>query len=83
MTVTLLPPWRNAAAELFSGRFGYGDVVSHETLQAAFGLPKPKGPLMAEEYEAWKLAVVAQVDALSAFLLEERNICLKSIHGHG
>ena len=83
MTVHLLPPWKNAAAELFAGKYGYGDVVPHEELQASLNLPKPTGRITVEEYESWRLAVLAQVDALSVFLLEERNICLKAVPGQG
>lgn len=81
--VHLLPPWRNAAAELFAGRYTYGDVVPHEELQAALNLPKPVGRVTVDEYEGWRLSLLAQVDALSAFLLEERNMCLKAIPGQG
>lgn len=81
--VTMLPAWRNAAAELFSGQFGYGDIVPHADLRAALSLPKPTGRLTAEEYESWQLALVAQVDALSAHLLEEKNMCLKAVPGQG
>lgn len=81
--VILLPPWRNAAAELFSGKYGYGDVVPHSELQEALRLPKPTGKVEVEEIEKWKLALLAQMDGLVNFLLEERNICLKAIPGEG
>lgn len=83
MTVQLMPAWRNAAAELFAGRFGYGDVVPHQVLQAALNLPKPTGRITVDEYESWRLALLSQVDGLSVFLLEERNMCLKAIPGQG
>ncbi len=79
----LLPPWRNAAAELFGDKYGYGDVVPHEELQAALMLPKPTGRITVEEYEEWRLSLLAQVDALGTFLLEERNMCLKAVPGQG
>lgn len=81
--VHLLPAWRNAAAELFTGRYTYGDVVPHEELQAALMLPKPAGKITVDEYEQWRLALLAQVDALSTFLLEERSMCLKAVPGQG
>lgn len=81
--VTLLPAWRNAAAELFSGRYSYGDMVPHEVLQAALGLPKPTGKITVDEYESWRLALLAQIDGLATFLLEERNMCLRSVVGRG
>lgn len=81
--VTLLPPWRNAAADLFAGRYTYGDVVPHDVLQAALGLPKPAGKITVEEYEEWRLGLLSQVDALGAFLLEERSMCLKAVPGQG
>lgn len=81
--VYLLPPWRNAAAELFAGRYGYGDVVPHEELQAALMLPKPTGRITVEEYEEWRLSLLAQVDSLGTFLLEEKNMCLKAVPGQG
>lgn len=81
--VHLLPAWRNAAAELFSGQYGYGDVISHEALREALRLPEPKGKLTVTEYESWRLALVAQIDALSDWLLEEKNMCLRNIQGQG
>ena len=83
MTVHLLPPWRNAAAELFAGRYTYGDVVPHEELQVSLMLPKPTGRITCEEYEEWRLSLLGQVDALATFLLEERNMCLKAVPGQG
>jgi hypothetical protein len=80
---TLLPPWRNAAKDLFSGRYGYGDVVPHEELQEALGLPKPAGKVEVEDVERWRLALLSQMDALSTFLLEERSICLRVVPGVG
>lgn len=81
--IHLLPPWRNAAAELFAGRYSFGDIVPHEELQAALRLPKPSGRVTVEEYESWRLSLLAQTDALSAFLLEEKNICLRAVPGQG
>lgn len=81
--VHMLPAWRNAAAELFSGQYSYGDVIAHETLREALRLPEPTGRLSREEWEAWRLALVAQVDALSDWLLEEKNMCLRNIQGQG
>lgn len=82
--VHLLPAWRNAAAELFgSGAYTYGDVIAHETLRAALRLPEPTGKLSREEWEGWRLALVAQVDALADWLLEEKSMCLRNIQGQG
>lgn len=81
--VHLLPAWRNAAAELFSGQYRYGDVISHETLRVALRLPEPQGKLTREEWESWRLSLVAQVDALSDWLLEEKNMCLRNVQGQG
>lgn len=81
--VHLLPAWRNAAAELFAGRYTYGDVVPHDELQAALLLPKPTGRITVDEYEEWRLSLLAQVDALANHLLEERNMCLKAVPGQG
>lgn len=79
----LLPPWRNAAAELFASKYTYGDIVPHSELQAALMLPKPTGKITVEEYEEWRLSLLAQVDALGTFLLEEKNMCLKAVPGQG
>lgn len=83
MSVRMLPPWKNAAAELFGGKYGYGDVVSHNELYDSMSLPKPKGLVSVETLENWKLEVLSQIELLKAFLLEERNICLRSIPGRG
>lgn len=82
-TVTMMPPWRNAAAELFAGKYGYGDIVPHDELLAAFYLPKPTGKRTFEEYDQWRLAVLAQQDALAEWLLEERNMMLVAVPGQG
>jgi hypothetical protein len=83
-TVHLLPAWRNAAAELFaSGRYTYGDVIPHEVLRLALRLPEPHGKLTLSELESWRLSLVAQIDALSDWLLEEKNMCLRSLPGQG
>lgn len=81
--VHLLPPWRNAAAELFADRYTFGDIVPHDELQESLRLPKPAGRVTVEEYEGWRLSLVAQVEALSNFLLEEKNMCLKAVPGQG
>lgn len=81
--VHLLPAWRNAAAELFSGRYTYGDEIAHEELQQALRLPKPTGLMKPEEYERWRLDLLSQVDALADWLLEEKNMCLQSVQGRG
>lgn len=79
----MLPPWRNAAAELFAGKYGYGDIVPHADLLTAFYLPKPTGKITVDEYEQWRLAVLAQQDALAEWLLEERNMLLVAVPGQG
>ena len=79
----LHPAWKHAVAELFSGKFAFGDVVSHEELQAVLGLPKPRGKIEVEQYESWRLSLLSQVDALTDYLLEEKNICLRSVIGEG
>lgn len=79
-----LPPWKNALTSLFKpGGYGYGDLIPHEVLQGALGLPKPTGRIQVEEYEAWRLQLVGQVEALSSALLEDRNMCLQSVIGRG
>lgn len=79
----LHPAWKNAAAELFSGKYAYGDIVPHEELQAVLGLPKPTGKIEVEQYENWRLSLLSQVDALTDFLLEEKHICLRTVIGEG
>lgn len=81
--VTYLPAWRNAVATLFGGKYTYGQIVSHDELLTAFDLPKPVGKITTEEYEHWRLAVLSQQDALSEWLLEERNMLLVNVPGQG
>ena len=64
--ISYSPPWKNAAQELFSGKFGFGDMVTHEELNAALSMPEPTGT--AEEYKNWSLARMPQLDALSQWL---------------
>lgn len=78
------PPWRNAMAVLFApGGYTYGQLIPHDVLQAALGLPKPDGRITVDEYEAWRLKLVSQVEALSEALLEDRSMCLQSVPGQG
>ncbi len=79
--VSYTPPWKNAAQELFSGKFGFGDMVTHEQINSAMSMPEPTGT--AEEYKAWALARMPQFDALAQWLLETHNMCLASVHGQG
>lgn len=81
--VTLLPPWKNAAAVLFGERYNFGDIVPHDELLASFSLPKPTGKITVDEYETWRLSVLAQQEHLSEWLLEERNMLLVSVSGQG
>lgn len=81
--VHMLPAWRNAAAELFSGKFSYGDVVTHAELQGSLRLPKPTGLVVPEAYERWRLDLLSQIAALSEWLLEEKSMCLSNVQGQG
>ncbi len=78
--ISYLPAWKNAIVDLFSGKYGYGDIVSHEELDAAFRLVKPETGSF-DEFESWKLKRL--IDALACYLLEERNICLRNLQGRG
>lgn len=78
-----LPAWKNAVAVLFSGKYTYGDIVSHEELRSALGLPKPVEKLHVDKVKQWEHRLLAQVDQLSAYLLEEKFICLRNVIGEG
>lgn len=82
--VSYSPPWKNALTVLF-GPDGYkhGDLIPHEVLQGALGMVKPKGKVDVEDYEAWRLRLVSQIEALQDSILEERNMCLQSVIGQG
>jgi hypothetical protein len=79
----LLPPWKNAVAELFSGRYGYGDVVPHKVIHEALSLPKPKGKVHVSILEKWRLALMTQMEQLERHLLEKQNMCLANVYGQG
>ena len=82
--ISYTPPWKNAMAVLFGpDGYDYGELIPHEVLQEALGLPEPTGRITADELKSWQLRLVTQVTALSAALLEERNMCLKSVIGQG
>lgn len=81
--LSLHPAWRQAAADLFGNRYAFGQIVPHEELQEALRLPKPQGRITVDEYEGWRLALLAQVDALATYLLEEKSMCLKAVAGQG
>jgi hypothetical protein len=82
-SLSLLPPWKNAAAELFGKKYTYGQIVPHDEMQAAMSLQKPEGRITAQEYESWRLSLLSQVDALATFLLEEKAMCLRAVPGQG
>lgn len=82
-SLSLLPPWKNAAAELFGKKYSFGQIVPHDEIQAAMGMQKPEGKITAQEYESWRLSLLAQMDALATFLLEDRRMCLRAIPGQG
>lgn len=79
----LSPKWRQAAAELFGKKYRHGDVVPHEELRIALGLPTPTGKIEVEKYEEWRLALVGQIEALKAHLLETMNMDLQPVSGRG
>jgi hypothetical protein len=81
--VSLYPAWKQAAADLFAGKYSFGDVVSHEELQEALKLPKPTGRVEVAKYERWRLDLLSQVEALAGYLLEEKNMCLRALPGRG
>ncbi len=79
----LSPKWKQAAADLFDGKYGFGDVVPHEEMREALGLPTPTGRIEVEEYERWRMALVGQIESLKAHLLEAKNMDLQSVVGRG
>ncbi|MES2634025.1 MAG: hypothetical protein V4669_13710 [Pseudomonadota bacterium] len=79
----LSPPWKQVAKDLFGTKYTFGQIVPHEELQTALKLPKPTGLVEVEDYERWRLALMAQIDALSTFLLDERSMCLRAVAGQG
>lgn len=79
--VSYLPPWKNAAFLLFGGKYNFGDVITHEELNASLGMVEPT--TTADAYKQWSLKRIPQIDALSQWLLEEKNMCLASVHGQG
>lgn len=78
------PPWKNAMAVLFDqGGYTFGDLISHEKINEAFGMPEPKGKVEVEDFKDWQIRRLSQMEALSDALLEERSMCLQNVVGQG
>lgn len=80
--ISYTPAWLNAALTLTGDRnLNYGDFISHEELNALLNMPEPKTSL--SEYKEWTVRRISQIEALSRWFLEERNMCLASVHAEG
>jgi hypothetical protein len=79
----LSPRWKHVAVTMFGTKYKHGDVVPHEVLRVALGLPTPTGKVDVDEYEDWRLKLVSQIESLKSYLLESKNMDLQAVVGRG
>ena len=78
------PMWRQAVQDLMQ-EFQYGDLISHEWLEARFGMPSiaESHRLTAEQFRERQFEWLANVEAFKSELLKEHQVCLQSVRGKG
>lgn len=80
----LFPAWKQAIED-FLAEFKYGDLVSHDWLEARFGMPPlaEVGSMKPEEYRERQWQWVSSMDAFKSELLRDHQVCLQSVRGKG
>jgi hypothetical protein len=78
--VTQLPAWKEAVSNF---DFDYGDVISKEWLYESFGLEKPTAFTPNDKVKQIELAFLSNFKKLEEYLLEERQMALKTLRSVG
>jgi hypothetical protein len=75
------PTWlQNAINEFNSSNHKDGDILTHDWIKYALQIPEPKNLSEAERIQ-W--LAMGRVEAFKDWLLESRNIAIKSVRGQG
>jgi hypothetical protein len=75
------PTWlQNAINEFNSSNHKDGDILTHDWIKYALNIPEPKNLSEAERIQ-W--LAMGRVEAFKDWLLENRNIAIKSVRGQG
>lgn len=78
--ITKLPGYKNAIDKF---DFDYGAEISHKWFFEAFGIPMPDNKTFHKDGKKAQLEFMANFKKLEEYLLEEKQIALKSIRGQG
>lgn len=83
-SVVRFPQWRQAVQDVLA-EFKYGDLITHEWMEAHFGMPSLSDSfrLTNEQYRERQFEWLANVEAFKAELLKEHQVCLQSVRGKG
>jgi hypothetical protein len=75
------PTWlQNAINEFNNSNHKDGDILTHDWIKYALQIPEPKNLSEAERIQ-W--LAMGRVEAFKDWLLENRNIAIKSVRGQG
>lgn len=82
--LALFPAWRQAVQDFLS-TFKYGDLVSHDWLEAHFGMLtiEDSERLTANAFRARQFAWLANIEAFKHELLTTQQVCLESVRAEG
>lgn len=83
--IALYPAWRQAVQDFTEAGFVPGDVISHGWLAEHFGMPvlDDAAALTVAQYQARQFEWLENIEAMKKALLEQYQICLVSVPGHG
>lgn len=82
--LTRFPLWRQAVQDVLA-EFQYGDLITHEWMEARFGMPSisESHRLTSEQFRERQFEWLANVEAFKSELLREHQVCLQSVRGKG
>ena len=83
-SLDLYPAWKQAVKDFLS-EFKYGALVSHDWLEAHFGMLtiEDSERLTAAAFKARQFAWLANIEAFKSELLTVHQVCLESVRGEG
>lgn len=79
--VTLFPMWKQAVQDA-KEQFTYGDMITMDWLNQAFGIKRLERGT-AEEFQKQQFDFLAAMDAFRDQLLEEHRMALSNVRGQG
>ena len=75
--------WRTAIPEFDQSGFSYGDIVPKSWFYEAFGIEQPKPQTSLKQAQEAELKRLAAFKEFENYLLSERSMALKTVHGVG